>query len=298
MLFAVIAVPLAIAGDLEGIVHSALPLALAADTLISVLTRPGPVAGLLVGCNLLVAIAAIRCAQDVDTEPYVRRVDSAVVALLMSSRTLVFMCTLYLLSLSRHANVVRTYAYSTSMYVVQMLGLVHVRELALLLDTYTVDATTRTPCVLPVSNSTGFLFADSPFVATCPTRVWEHVRINVLFAAQLYVLYTLTTDMYYDTAGTGHPGMAYAVGVLAVIECTAVSAAAATQFDLIAGCHELSTSVGVLLLVAVLSHVVRRLYCMGMRPGHPLSGSYQLMTAMAQPRWALRRPLRTVKLKL
>jgi len=302
MLFAIVAVPLAIGSDLEGIVHIAVPVALVADTLISLRTRSGPVAGVFVGCNLLVVIAAVRVIRD-EVVPYIRRVDGTVIALLLSSRTLAFIVTLYLISLSRHATVVRTYAYCTFMYIVQILGIMHVRELVSLLDTYTVDETTRTLCVVPDTNSTGILFADSPFVATCPTRVWEHIRINVLFASQLYVLYTLTTDLHYDiTTDREHRSMAYAISFLAVIECTAVCAAAAIQFDIIAGCHELSWGIGALVLLAALSYMVRRLYCGNSQSGDPRSRNYNLMTglytSLTQSAPPVRAPLRAIKLKL
>jgi len=250
--------------DLEGIVQIALPLAIAANTL-SLFKQdyPYPVIGVYVVSNILIVCAVVRALYDVDVTPFIRRADDANLALVISSRTLVFVCTTYMISTSRHLTVVRTYAYCTLMYIAQLLAIMHVRELVSLLGTYSVDETTRVKCVVPESSPTGFIFDDTPFVDTCPTRVWEHARINILFASQLYVLYTLTTDIDYDLAiERGGRNAAYAIGILAVIECTAVGVATCAQFDVIAGCHQLSWGVGGMLLTAAVAYGVRRLYCL------------------------------------
>lgn len=257
VLFVAVAVPLSVSGDLDGIVGVALLLAIVADTYISVSYYPPGVAGVYFVSNGLLGIAAVRCLVG-SLDPFVRRFDDTGVALVLGSRTLAFMCTFYWLSSSTHATVVRTYAYCTLMYVAQILAILQLRQLVALLATWaTVEETTRAPCVVHDSpGATGYLFAQSPFVATCPTRVWEHIRINSLFVSQVYVLYTLTTDMAYDAAGSS----AYAVGMLAALECIALSIAVGVQFDVIAGCHTVSWGVGALLLVTAVAHAVRRMY--------------------------------------
>ena len=259
VLFTAIAVPLSVYGDPEGVVGVAVPLAIMVDMYICATRYPMRVACVYVVSNALVVIALVRSLTS-EIDPFVRRFDETTVALLVSSRALAYVCTVYWITRSNHATVVRTYAYCTLMLIVQLLGIMHVRELAKLLATYTLDDTTRAKCVIPDSDAvTGFLFADSPFVSTCPTRVWEHIRVNSLFASQLYVLYTLTTDLGYNAPR--RPGSAgYAVGMLALLECTALAIAVGVQFDIIAGCHLVSWGVGALLLSAAVAYTVRRLY--------------------------------------
>jgi hypothetical protein len=259
VVFTAIAVPLAVYGEPEGVVGVALPLAIVVDMYICATRYPVRVAGVYVVSNALVVIALVRSLTS-DIDPFVRRFDETALALLVSSRTLAYVCTVYRIAQSTHATVVRTYAYCTMMLIVQLLGILHVRELAKLLATFTLDDTTRAACVIPDGDgAAGFLFADSPFVSTCPTRVWEHIRVNSLFASQLYVLYTLTTDLGYN-AHRRHPSSGYAIGMLALLECTTLAIAVGVQFDIIAGCHQVSWGVGSLLVSAAVAYAVRRLY--------------------------------------
>ena len=257
VLFVILAVPLAVAGDPKGVVSVALPLAIIADVYVCVKRYGARVTSVYAASNALVVVAIVRSLIS-SAEPFVSRFDRTAVALLISSRTLAWLCTMFVITRSPHASVIRTYGYCTLMYTAQLLAIMHVRELATLLSTYTLAETTRAPCLLPNSSRiTGFLFADSPFVSTCPTRVWEHIRINSLFASQLYVLYTLTTDLnYHHLTGTA----AYVVGTLALIECTALGIAVGVQFDIIDSCYQLSWGVGLLLLSSAVAYTVRRLY--------------------------------------
>jgi len=262
VLFAVIAVPLAARNDLEGILYAAVPLAIVVDSVLAVCCRSRTVACLFIVSNAIAGAAVVRLAVDEDVSPLIRGVDGTTVALLISSRTLAFLCTLRVISKSRHATVVRTYAYSTLMYIIQVLMVLHLRELVRMLDTYSIDETTRIPCVAPSTNTSGFIFPEDPDYRTCPTRVWEHARVNLIFASQVYVLYTLSTDLEYDledaASGDGRSGV-YVLGGLAILEATALCAAVAIQFDVIAGCSTLSWGVGILLIVSALTHAVRRL---------------------------------------
>jgi len=284
VLFAIVAIPLAVNSDMTGIVHVALPLALIADTIL-VLWRHTPLAAAAGAVsNALAAAALVLCLTGDKLEPFVRRVDGTTVALLISSRGLNLAATLYRISHSPEATVIRTYAYTLLMFIVQLLVIVHLHELSKLLDRYkTVWATTREVCHLP-SNSTskGFIFSESPFVSTCPTRLWKHVRMNLLFSSQLYVLYTITTDLWADQ--DKHYSI-YMMGGLATLECVAISAAVGLQFDVIEGCETLELGVAVLLLVAVMAYVVRQLVHRRFTP-----------RIVGQP--CHRPPLKSVKLRL
>ena len=264
MLFAVIAIPLATRSDLEGILYVAVPLAIVADSLLAVYHHSRGVACMFIVSNAVAMAAVTRLTTYNVASPLIRGVDSTTVALLIFSRTLAFLCTFYVISKSRDATVVRTYAYSAFMFMVQLLALLHLYELAALLDRYTIDETTRVPCVAPATNSTGFIFPEAPYFKTCPTSVWEHVRVNMLFASQLYVLYTLTTDLQYDLGCAAHGDTrsgTYVLGGLAVLETVTLCTAVVIQFDVIDGCSTLSWGVGGLLLASALTHTVRRLAC-------------------------------------
>lgn len=220
-------------------------------------------------CNLLAVCACIRTLHWNTAESnLVARFDSVTLALVVLCR--VFGC-LYALSRAVASNafrhtVVRTITYILIMLVVQLLAAIHVQELSKLLNgthatanatiTYSsLYETTRADCIASNSNSTekGFIFSESPFTPTCPTRLWKHIRNNILFASQVYVLYTITTDIAIRSQGT-HAVLRI---VLAAIECTALSAAAALQFDVIAGCEALDLSVAVPLFVALVAYLVR-----------------------------------------
>jgi len=293
VLFAVIAVPLATRNDLEGILYVAVPLAIVTDSMLAVHRHSRAVACTYIVSNAVAMAAVVQLAANDDVSPLIRGVDGTTVALLISSRTLAFLCTFYVISRSHHSTAVRTFAYCTFMYVVQVLAVLHLRELTRVLDLYSVDETTRVPCVEPTTNSSGFIFPEQPYFKTCPTRVWEHARVNLLFASQLYVLYTLTTDLNYDfeitTSEAGRSDV-YVLGGLAVLETFALCVAVSMQFDVIAGCNTLSWDVGFLLIVSALTHAVRRLACMRREPD-TLMGRYHSLRAPVQS-------LRHVKLKL
>jgi hypothetical protein len=188
--------------------------------------------------------------------------DSTFLSVFITSRTLSFATTMLLVSRSSDATVIRTYVYVVLMFIAQVLAALQLEELADLVHVYhSVDATTRAPCVGNSTSATGYIFPDQPFSVSCPTQYWEEVRTNFLFASQLYTLYTLTTDLPYDFshANTEYGrSRVYVLGSLAVIECMAVCAAVAVQFDAIEGCAQISWGVGALVLIAAVVHVLRR----------------------------------------
>jgi hypothetical protein len=262
VLFVVISVPLAAKSDIEGILYVALPLAALADMLVSYYSRTPRVSALFILANLMGVIAAIRPMLLGSRSHIIAFADDTFLSLLLTSRSLSFGTTMLLVSRSSNATVIRTYMYTVLMFVAQVLAVLQLEELAGLVHVYdSVGATTRAPCAGNSTSVAGYVFPDKPFTASCPTQYWEEVRTNFLFASQLYVLYTLTTDLPYDFSNDNTESArwrVYVLGSLAVIECVALSTAVAVQFDAIPGCDQLSWGVGAMLLVAALIHVLRR----------------------------------------
>ena len=261
-LFAVISVPLAANSDVEGILYVAVPLAAVADGLASCRSRSRRVFAVFILANAMAVLVAIRPMLLASRPHIVAFADNTFLSVFITSRTLSFVTTMLLVSRSSDATVIRTYVYIVLMFGVQVLAALQLEELRTLVSVYhSVDATTRAPCVNNTSSATGYIFPDQPFSVSCPTQYWEEVRTNFLFASQLYALYTLTTDLPYDFLHTNTEygrSRVYVLGSLAVIECIAVCAAVAVQFDALEGCAQISWGVGALVLIAVVVHVLRR----------------------------------------
>lgn len=68
---------------------------------------------------------------------------------------------------------------------------------------------------------------DAMDYAKCPRELWKQIRLDVLLATQVFMIYTLTTRMRHENR-QDHNALLIAC---AVIECIAFSAAAVVQFD-------------------------------------------------------------------
>ena len=217
-------------------------------------------------CNVSALYACYRLfTKDNKHQSIVANYDDVVFAAVIVSRVFALFYALSRIGGQKikHYTVVRTIFYVLLMLVVQVMAAIHASELAKLIrpggnHTYaSLHSTTTKKCELPAVNATnkGFLFSNSPFVASCPTRVWQHIRDNLLFASQVYVLYTITTDV-----GMSNDKSIYKVlrTVLAVIECVSLSAAAAIQFDTIEGSETLRVSVAVPIIIATVAYSVRQ----------------------------------------
>ena len=184
--------------------------------------------------------------------------------------TLLAASRLYTLSHEHSSTVFRAFAYVVGMGISGVLAVLHLQELVYLTsDTdgpqYSVANTTTMKCIQPKNHSKGFLFDATGYSDTCPTRVWEHVRLNVLFACQLYVLITLTTGLQQDKAGAASTD-SYWCGVLAILECIALSIAAAIQFDVIADCNQVGYGVASLVCVSQTLYIIRLFRCLYVHP--------------------------------
>lgn len=154
----------------------------------------------------------------------------------------------------KDAHAVRTLVYTATTAIAAAVGMLYARELVRLMEedsTLTLHLTTVRRNCTDVTAS-GFLFDDTPFSPQCPTRLWEHIRINLMLGVQLYVTYTLTTSMQDSIKVSNNK---YTVGVLSVTECLLWTLASALQFDTIEDCHELTTSTVVCLTLASICHV-------------------------------------------
>jgi len=254
VIFIVVATPLAVYGELDGIVSWLVP--------ISIVTGRGlAIYGSTDWRTQVIGIVAAYLAIHATSRwsGSLQDVDTTTIALLLAS------CCMYLLDAFtalwkwREATVLRAYAYTIGMFISSILSTLHVRQLSHLAALMPISNTTTTPCTLSADHSSGFLFAAKDYVDTCPTAVWDDVRLNALFATQIYVLYTLTTGLKRDYDECTPYG--YIPGTLSVVECMSLSAAAAVQFDLIPGCNVLNWGVAVLLLVSQAMYILRRCIC-------------------------------------
>jgi len=75
--------------------------------------------------------------------------------------------------------------------------------------------------------SSGIILDDAMDYAKCPRELWKQIRLDVLLATQVFMIYTLTTRMRHENR-QDHNAFLIAC---AVIECIAFSAAAVVQFD-------------------------------------------------------------------
>ena len=164
---------------------------------------------------------------------------------------------------------------------------------------YTLSNTTNTTnCKLTkVDSST--LFTSYHEYDTCPSTLWKYARVNVILMTQLYMLYTLTTTLKYDSGVHNIPYLLARV----FFECGLLTLAALWQFDIIPDCHVIKTPTLVLLLAAGVLRVLRE-YSTHAEPtafthtGGTASESNCDLLPANQP-WGLRqRPLRYAKIKL
>ena len=241
ILFFVVSVPFAVYGELDGIVYWVVPAAVVLDlSLVEGLPHPRHSYQIIAACLTIYATT--------EWPGNVADVPSSTITVLLVAVSMYFVNALIVLWSWRVATVLRAYVYTIGMFVSRLLAILHLRQLKHLAGIMSIAETTTRPCVLPGNHTDGYLFAAKGYHDTCPTAVWDDVRLNSIFATQLYVLYTLTTGLRRDYIACKPYG--YIPGVLAVIECVMLSAAASVQFDLIPDCHTLQWGVGILLLVA------------------------------------------------
>lgn len=65
----------------------------------------------------------------------------------------------------------------------------------------------------------------------CPVELWKTIRLNILFLAQLYVMYTITTAIRQDMQANKRHYLW--IACLAVVKCVILMAAVVTEFDVI-----------------------------------------------------------------
>ena len=265
ILFAMIATPLAVYDDLEGIILIAGTIAGIFDLVLTFYHFRGlsRIFLTLCGVGLLLAIRIFE--QDSDTYPSVARVNQDIAGIVIALSVLRFGFAAYCTARQRQSTVIRTYVYLLFTCMAQVLGVIQVQEIARLVVpplNCTLANTTGMTCVANTTSVSAILFEDNMYTDTCPTRVWEHIRMNALFMSQLYVCYVLSTELQHDVENDRKHdvvrGQGYTLGTLALLECTAVVIAAAIQFDRIEESHMMSQGVAIVIALAILLHVVRR----------------------------------------
>lgn len=116
----------------------------------------------------------------------------------------------------------------------------------------------------------GIIFNVNTNYSMCPDRLWKIMRINLLFATQVYTLYMLTTATHVnlvhneDSTDKSRP---FIIGLAAIVECVALTAAVATHFDVIRDCHIVTHNDMALILLSLLAHKGRVVYTMPIRAG-------------------------------
>lgn len=208
-------------------------------------------------CNLILnCIAAGLCLRWSNEHP-LKRFDSQIVIILLVGRAFSFVGQILVAVRIRTHLIIRALAYFVGMLIVQILSIVHLNELKKLLNVYSsMYETTHTKCELPdpATETGGFIFSESPFVSTCPTRLWEQIRYNLLFASQIFVLYSITTSIW-----ECNDDKFVVNSVAVVVECLLLSASVSMQFDKIPGSEELSFSSLVLLYIALAIYIARHM---------------------------------------
>ena len=265
ILFAMIATPLAVYDDLEGIILIAGTIAGSFDLVLTFYHFRGLSRIFLMLCGVGFLLAIRLFEQDSDTYPSVARVDQDIAGIVIVLSVLRFGFAVNCAARQRQSTVIRTYVYLVFTCIVQVLGVIQVQEIARLVApplNYTLANTTGMTCVVNTTSVSPILFDDNMYTDTCPTRVWEHLRMNVLFMSQLYACYVLSTELQHDVDHyRNHDiarGESYTLGTLALLECTVVGTAAAIQFDRIEESHVMSEGVGIMIALAILLHIVRR----------------------------------------
>ena len=165
---------------------------------------------------------------------------------------------LYALTHLHSSTVFRAYAYVVGMAISSVLAVLHVQQLHYFTydndgPRYSLFNTTALPCTQDTSGTAGFVYNTRGYSNACPTKLWEDIRLNVIFATQLYVLFTLTTGLQRDETLKD----TYLPGILAIAECAALSIAATVQFDVIKDCYQVSLTVAVTALVSQLLYLFR-----------------------------------------
>lgn len=160
-------------------------------------------------------------------------------------------------SKDKDAQMVRALVFRIASALSIAIGLLYAREMVSLMEednTLTPHQTTvRTNC----TNSTqhGFLFDSTAFNAQCPTRLWKHMRVNLLLGVQIYVTYTLTTSIQHKI-NAQQDSHKYTMGTLIVVECFMWTLASALQFDVIEDCYNITITTATCITIAAICHVI------------------------------------------
>jgi len=165
------------------------------------------------------------------------------------------------------ANAFRTVTYLSLMFLCLAVAIWLGWKLSSILETYSLGASTLVDarCDQPSNTTSGIIFPQTVDYKECPHKLWEHIRLNVLFVTQVYTLFTLTTTLrdsmrsvgdgapavVRGTTGVVHGGGHMALAFATVAECFLLSAAAVVQFDVIEDCYKVTTPVVALMCLAV-----------------------------------------------
>ena len=132
-------------------------------------------------------------------------------------------------------------------------------ELADILRTNTFEDSTdatKQNCTTTQVHTKAIIFNTNTNYELCPSEIWKLIRINFIFAAQAYILYTLTTAIYLDFVTT--PQHPFVIGFAAVLESVCALAAVVGQFDIIYKCYDISITTWTLLNMALIAYLVRK----------------------------------------
>ena len=159
-------------------------------------------------------------------------------------------------SIQEYEHALRTLAFKGGVGVVLVVFAHVVTELSSVLQTMTLEQTTRSVNATTCGESTeGIIFDVNTNYSKCPDKLWQLLRINLLFGTQLYTLYILSTAVHINLKEEHeHP---FVVGTAAVTECVALTAAIAGQFDVIHNCHIITWTTFSLILISLISKKVR-----------------------------------------
>lgn len=153
----------------------------------------------------------------------------------------------------------RTLAFKSGIGVVLIVFTQIIAELSIVLEEITIEQSTQYRNVTSCGESTeGIIFKVNTNYSKCPNKLWELLRINLLFGTQLYTLYTLSTAVHINLKKNNH-SHPFLVGVAAVTECVALTAAIAGQFDVIHNCHIVTWTTFALIMVSIFARKVRLL---------------------------------------
>jgi hypothetical protein len=160
------------------------------------------------------------------------------------------------------ANAIRIVAYTVVMGVATAVTVVLGNSLVAVRVKYgTLRNSTVAECV--THKRPGLLFSDDVSYNTCPTRLWKDIRLNWLFATQLYTLYTITTtlrDVLREQREHRKGRHVLTIGTLTVLQCILLSTAVVVQFDVIEACDEIQYGTVVVLWIVILLSGFRQWY--------------------------------------